>query len=82
MSLQEKMFSEVENWMVSGAAKLTFLAGKDYSVAKFNYWLAKWKASQGNETTAGFMEIGLREVKLGTVLEIEAPSGVKITVFA
>ena len=76
------MFSEVENWMASGSAKLAFLSGKDYSVAKFNYWLAKWKATQSSETTAGFMEIGLREVKLGKVLEIEAPSGVKITVFA
>lgn len=76
------MFSEVENWMASGSAKLEFLAGKDYSVAKFNYWLAKWKATQSSETTSGFMEIGLREVKLGKVLEIESPSGVKITVFA
>jgi len=51
-------------------------------VTKFNYWLAKWKASQANETAGGFMEIGLREVKLGKVFEIEAPSGVKINVFA
>jgi hypothetical protein len=56
---EEKMLSKIEHWMASGAAKLAFLAGKDYSVAKFNCWLAKWKASQGNETTAGFMEIGL-----------------------
>ncbi len=28
------------------------------------------------------MEIGLAEVTLGKVLEIEAPSGLKITVFA
>jgi hypothetical protein len=82
MSLQEKMFSEVEMWLASGISKLDFLAGKEYSVAKFNYWLAKWKASQANETAGGFMEIGLREVKLGKVLEMEAPSGIKITVFA
>jgi hypothetical protein len=31
---------------------------------------------------AGFREVGFSEVKLGKVLEIEAPSGVKITVFA
>jgi len=30
----------------------------------------------------GFREVGFSEVKLGKVLEIEAPSGVKITVFA
>jgi hypothetical protein len=73
MSLQEKMFSEVEMWLASGISKLDFLAGKEYGVAKFNYWLAKWKASQANETAGGFMEIGLREVKLGKVLEIESP---------
>jgi hypothetical protein len=50
MSLQEKMFSAVEMWLASGISKLDFLAGKEYSVAKFNYWLAKWKASQANET--------------------------------
>jgi hypothetical protein len=36
MSLQEKMFSEVEMWLASGISKLDFLAGKEYSVAKFN----------------------------------------------
>jgi hypothetical protein len=53
-----------------------------YSEAKFNYWLAKWKASQCDDTHAGFREVGFSEVKLGKVLEIEAPSGVRITVFA
>ncbi len=67
------MFSEVEMWLASGISKLDFLAGKEYSMTKFNYWLAKWKASQANETAVGFIEIGLREVKQGKVLEIEAP---------
>lgn len=82
MNLQEKMFGELESWMSSGEAKSKFLDGKDYSVAKFNYWLAKWKALQHMDTNAGFRELGFSEVKLGKVLEIEAPSGVKITVFA
>lgn len=87
MSLQEKMFAEVESWISSGESKTPFLEGKDYSEAKFNYWLAKWKASQGVHTNAGFREVGFSELKpiaigLGKVLEIEAPSGVKITVFA
>jgi len=82
MSLQEKMFLEVESWATSGESKTAFLEGKDYSEAKFNYWLAKWKASQRVDTHAGFREVGFSEVKLGKVLEIEAPSGVKITVFA
>jgi hypothetical protein len=35
-----------------------------------------------NTEHSGFHELGFSEVKLGKVLEIEAPSGVKITVFA
>lgn len=82
MNLQEKMFKEVENWMGSGDSKMKFLDGKTYSEAKFNYWLAKWKALQSADAYVGFREVGFSEVKLGKVLEIEAPSGVKITVFA
>lgn len=82
MNLQEKMFAEVENWLSSGEPKLNFLEGKEYSEAKFNYWLAKWKAIQLVDGNVGFTEVGFSEVKLGKVLEIEAPSGVKITVFA
>lgn len=82
MDLQEKMFLEVESWMSFEGSKLKFLEGKAYSEAKFNYWLAKWKASQSIDDYAGFRKVGFSEVKLGKVLEIEAPSGVKIAVFA
>ena len=82
MNLQEFMFAEVEGWMTSGELKASFIEEKDYTEAKFNYWLAKWKATQQVDTSAGFREVGFSEAKLGKVLEIEAPSGVKITVFA
>ena len=82
MNLQEFMFEEVEDWMSSGELKASFIAGKDYTEAKFNYWLAKWKATHQVDKHAGFREVGFSESKLGKVLEIEAPSGVKITVFA
>jgi hypothetical protein len=58
------------------------LEDKAYSEAKFNYWLAKWKASQQVDANTSFREVGFSELKLGKVLEIEAPSGVKIAVFA
>ncbi len=82
MSLQEEMFSEVQDWLASGVRKSDFLNGKQYSEAKFNYWIAKWKAAQSVAGETGFKEVGFSEVKLGKVLEIEAPSGVKILVFA
>jgi hypothetical protein len=81
MSTQEQMFADIENWQNSGKKKSEFLKDKNYGAAKFNYWLTKWNASksvQGDE----FSELTWREVKVGKVLEIIAPSGVKITVFA
>ena len=83
MELQEKMFSAVQEWLASGASKVDFLSGKDYSEAKFNYWLAKWKTSQQLQNGVScFEELQWDSLKFGKVLEIEAPSGVKITVFA
>jgi len=82
MNLQEEMFVEVAEWFASGLTKSEFLAGKSYSEPKFNYWVSKWRASQENVVGTGFRELGFSEVKLGKVLEIEAPSGVRITVFA
>jgi hypothetical protein len=82
MNLQEGMFAEVKNWLVSRESKTVFLAGKNYSEAKFNYWLLKWKVSQRVVALANFREVDFTEVKLGKVLEIEALSGLKITVFA
>ena len=76
------MYAEVKDWMASGITKADFLDGKQYTEAKFNYWIAKWKASQSVANEAGFREVGFSEVKLGKVLEIESPSGVRITVFA
>lgn len=82
MNLQEKMFSDVAEWVSSGMTKADYLVNKSYSEPKFNYWVAKWKASQDTTVDLGFREVGFSEAKLGKVLEIEAPSGVKITVFA
>lgn len=46
MELQEKMFAAVQEWLASGASKVDFLANKEFTEAKFNYWLAKWKTCQ------------------------------------
>lgn len=82
MDLQEKMFSEINAWRESGLTKQVFVEDKEYTLAKFNYWIAKQRAIQVSEGMDGFQEIGFSETKLGKVLEIEAPSGVKIIVYA
>ena len=68
--------------MASGISKTDFLIGKQYSEAKFNYWIAKWKANRVAGDGMGFREIGLSEVALDKVLEIETSSGYRISVFS
>ena len=81
MGLQEKMFSEIEAWMASGVSKSSFLEDKSYSEAKFNYSLSKWKTREQLNLEGGFQELNFGDFKSGKVLEIEMPSGVKITFF-
>jgi len=81
MGLQEKMFSEIEVWMASGVSKASFLEGKSYSEAKFNYWLSKWKTREQLNLEGGFQELNFTDFKSGKMLEIQMPSGVKITFF-
>jgi hypothetical protein len=82
MSLQEKMFKEIEAWFESGQTKLSFLKDKPYSLAKFDYWLKKIKQSEESSTLEGFKELSFSQSSLGKVLEIVTPSGLKIIVFA
>lgn len=81
MELQVKMFSEIEVWMASGVSKSRFLEDKNYSEAKFNYWLSKWKTREQLHLEGGFQELNFTDFKSGKVLEIQMPSGVKITFF-
>ena len=82
MDLQEKMFGEVDAWRESCLTKQVFVKDKEYTLAKFNYWIAKQRAGQSGEQIEGFQELNFSESKLGKVLELEAPSGVKIIIYA
>jgi hypothetical protein len=88
MYLQDQMFAEIEQWVSSRLKKSDFLKDKPFSEGKFNYWLKRWRDVQlQKDVQEGvFREIDTGKfsslVSLGKVLEIEAPSGVKITVFA
>lgn len=81
MELRVKMFSEIESWIASGESKSKFLVDKSYSEAKFNYWLSKWKTRGQLNLEDGFQELNFTDFKCSKVLEIQMPSGVKITVF-
>jgi hypothetical protein len=81
MELQQKMFSEIELWMDSGLSKSSFLAEKNYSEAKFNYWLSKWKSKEQLVSSEAFKELHFSEFKTGKVLEIQLPHNIKISIF-
>lgn len=57
MNLQEKMFVDIESWFESGQTKQNFLKDKSYSLAKFDYWLKKFKQSPAPTTLEGFKEL-------------------------
>ena len=57
MDLQEIMFTEVEAWRSSGIAKQEFIKDKEYSLSKFNYWVAKYRVAQVDDEVDGFREV-------------------------
>jgi len=86
MTLEEKMFAEIAKRRASGLTKREFLIGKDYKEAKFDYWLLKSR-SVSKVANLKFQEVDFSEeipsVKgYGKIMEIETPSGFRITVFA
>ncbi len=87
MSMQEQMYQDVKAWLTSGMKKKDFVKTKQYDINKFDYWHRKYKAerqSQELRDSNNFKEVMLfttEEAKERKVLEIELPSGIKITVF-
>lgn len=87
MDMQEQMYQDVKTWLTSGMKKKDFVKSKQYNMNKFDYWYRKYKAerqSQEPRDSNNFKEVMLfsaEEDKVRKVLEIELPSGIKITVF-
>ena len=85
--MQEQMYQDVKAWLTSGMKKKDFVKTKKYDINKFDYWHRKYKVerqSQELRDSNNFKEVMLfsaEEAKERKVLEIELPSGIKITVF-
>jgi hypothetical protein len=60
---------------------------KEYSKAKFEYWISKYNKEQVISTKSNFKEIPITEsvavpeVNHQKTLQIDLPSGIKITVY-
>ena len=87
MAVKDKMYKEVQLWKSSGKSKADFILDKEYSKAKFEYWINKYNNEQVISTKSNFKEIPITEavavpeVNHPKTLQIDLPSGIKITVY-
>ncbi|RFC53184.1 IS66 family insertion sequence element accessory protein TnpA [Brumimicrobium aurantiacum] len=87
MAIKEEMYNEVQLWKSSGKSKGDFILDKDYSKAKFEYWINRYNKEKVKPTKSNFKEIPSKssvivpEIKHEKTLQIDLPSGIKITVY-
>jgi len=95
MKLQEKMFLTIEDWKKSGLKKVHFVKNAGITIHKFNYWIDKHsllitlenkvKSVDKNQFQEIKLPLFLKNLECKTipkkVLELETPSGLKITIF-
>jgi len=87
MELKQEMYSEVKEWRSSGQCRADFIKGKTYSLAKFDYWISRYKKENIKPTKSNFKEIPISKpivvpaVKVEKLVELDLPSGIKITVY-
>ena len=95
MKLQEKIFLTIEDWKKSALKKVHFVKNTGITIHKFNYWIDKYsllktlenkvksiEKSQFQEIIYHYFSENLECKTIPKkVLELETPSGLKITVF-
>lgn len=87
MAIKEKMYKEIQLWKSSGKNKASFIKDKNYSKAKFEYWIDKYNKENIKPVKSSFKEIPITKptaipaVKNEKLVELDLPSGVKITVY-
>ncbi len=94
MKLQEKMFALVQAWHKSGLTRQKFISGKAVGIAKFDYWICKYRKSQcslkqslpATHSPEVFKSFAFseepREADARSIsMEIVTPSGVRITIY-
>lgn len=87
MAVKDKMYKEVQLWKSSGKSKADFILDKEYSKAKFEYWINRYNKEKVKSTKSNFKEIPSKssvivpEIKHEKTLQIDLPSGIKITVY-
>ena len=75
MKLQEKMYQLVESYQQSGKSQKEFCIQSGIRLAKFNYWIRKFRQQQ---PSAGFLKIETGLASEQQELEICYPNGVRL----
>jgi hypothetical protein len=81
------MFEDVRLWKASGKKKSEFIKEKNYTVAKFEYWINRYNKETTESSTHHFKEIPIQEElspkpdQSEKMIELETPSGIKITIY-
>ena len=76
---REYMFTLVRQWRESGLTRKEFCSQHGISMAKFGYWIARWKEVQvGGDS--GFIPMGTSRSVGHPVLSVIYPNGVRVEV--
>lgn len=87
MAIRDRMYKEVQLWKASDQKKSDFIKGKNYSKSKFEYWIGQYNEEYNKPAKSNFKEIPIKEsvvfpkVEIEKTLQIELPSGIKITIY-
>jgi hypothetical protein len=87
MELRDYMFEQVRLWNSSDDKMFSFVEDKEYSLAKFKYWIVKYNKATTDSSLQQFTEIPIqnefasRAVQGEKLIELEIPTGIKITIF-
>ena len=76
---REYMFTLVRQWRDSGLTRKEFCTQHGITIAKFGYWIARWKEDQSGGGS-GFIPMGTATAGNPSVISVVYPNGVRLEV--
>lgn len=74
------MFTLVGQWRGSGLTRKEFCTQHGIGLAKFGYWISKWKEEHTSSGIPGFIPMGSPRAGDMPVLSVVYPNGVRLEV--
>lgn len=76
---REYMFTLVRQWRESGLTQREFCLQHGITLAKFGYWIVRWKEDQSSGG-AGFIPMGSAMTGNASAISIVYPNGVRLEI--